>query len=422
MAFKVGRFGKPITVPEPEVWDQKGGTITVSGKVFVSPNTDAVRLRDQLLGYLDNPDEPIVPVIMDSEPRLTGYYRVVDVAVPTDQKALSVGALTYSVTLEPVAGFAQPYLESVISGALLTNVVGAVAADGYQFHVVPSVAMEYFREPQPLVYTRGSADGDLSLFTTNGAGLGQVAAPASFALTPANFYIGACTIEQGSPLQPVVGMMLAQPDLVNWRLSNGLVRVTPNGTAGKLDISHWDWANAWSTPKTYQITGTTLAGALYNPRSLTIARNSVEECVIRLGCASSVQGIAFGRINLDISLRRGDRLARIYLTSDRADQWQVKRDTTEAATAITYGAVTLGGIRATNNDGDINRYVLLSYQAAVTSDLVNGKLTQNALSTTMDIGIGLESGGASASAPDRAFDLAQQYLAMQSEAQRVVKR
>jgi hypothetical protein len=399
----------------PETWSQTGTTITVQGRTPVTPNTDAVRLRDQLLGYLNNWDEPIVPLIFTTEPRLTGYYSVLDVSVPTDQNALSVGLLSYSLTLQALTGFTQPAMESVVSGALLTNVVGAVSGDVVQFHAVPSVAVEYFRGQGGSLLTRSSADGNM-LFTTSGL----IGSTASFYVAPPNFYVGAATVEQGSPLQPLVGRVFTQTDLVNWRLSNGLVRITPNATAGKLDISHWKGA-AWATAKTYQFTGTVTAGLINGFIAVTVLRNSVEECILRLGCTVAV-GINWGRVNLDISLRRGDRIARIFLSSTAQDQWQVARSTAEAATAITYGAVTLGAFRATANDADGNRYVLASYQSAATSDLVNGKLTENATVNTMDVGIGSEIAGSAAIVPDRAVDIAQQYLAAQSESQRIVLR
>lgn len=425
MALKIGRAGLTLTLPEPQAWSSSGGQVTVQGSIQnAATPTDALRLRDQLLGYVDNWDEPVVPVIVDGEPKLTGYYRVLGVQILTDPTAIAFGYLVFSITLQPVKGFAQPMMESILTDALLTNAVGGVAADHQAFHGVPASVTEYSQSFSSLnpPGTRSSADGNLFFEGLNvAAGSATLmTGTASFYLTPANFYVGAATIEQGSPLQPVVGRaMLA--DVVNWRLSNGLVRVTPNATAGKIDIAHWKSAS-WATAKTYKFTGTVLRGLINGWTAITVLRNSVEECILRLSCTSAT-GFVFP-IFLDISLRRGDRLARIYLTNARnySDKWSVFRDSVEAATAITYGAVTLGGFRATANDSDSNRYVLLSYQAAVTSDLVNGGLTQNVAAAAMDIGIGSEIAGSAAVDPDKAAELAGQYLAAQSEAQRVVAR
>lgn len=417
MALTIGRAGKTLVLPEPTTWDTQNGLVTLTGYFQISPVTDAMRLRDQLLGYQDNWDEPIVPVTVGSEPRLTGYYRVNGVRITTDVEALNSGFVAYEVALQSVWGYAQPQFESIMTGALLTNAVGAVAADAYAFHVAPAACTEYVYFATPSTSgTRSSADGTLNLFATTGS---VPSGSIRFYLTPANFYIGACTIEQGSPLQPVVGRSGLQNDTVNWRLSNGLVRVTANATAGKIDVSHWISAS-WSAVKTYKFTGTN-RGLINAITAITILRNSTEECAIRLTCTGATGTPV--PIFVDISLRRGDRLARIYITVNTTfnDTWAVFRNSVEAATAITYGAVTLGGFRATANDGDGNRYVLLSYQAATTSDLVNGGLTATG-NGPMDVGIGSEVGGSGAAAIDTATNIAKQYIAAQSESQRIVAR
>ena len=196
------------------------------------------------------------------------------------------------------------------------------------------------------------------------------------------------------------------------------MRVTPSPTTAGLDVAHY--GTSWAAAKTYNLSGLT-NGLISSFTTITVLRNSPEETIIRLGCYATV-GYGTGRISIDVALRRGDRLARAYVESDSPDNWKVARGVTEAATAIaTYGAVSTGGIEAAANDADGNRYVMVSYQAAVTADLTNGALAQNAASTSMDIGVGSVIGGAT-SAPDGAVFLAKQYLAAQAESQRVVAR
>ena len=412
------QIGRVTGLPEPTQWTQTGDrTATVTGSYVASSLQDGLTKRDQILGLANDYDEPVVPLIMSTQTRLIGYYKVLGAAHTTDPFTMVRGNLyDYTVDLEAVPGFSNPLFESIITGGLLNNVVGAVNGDAQWFHAFPLTTVEYFGG-SGVFYDRVGWDGTTRML------YGTTSAPsitAHFYLAPANYYIGAATFEQGSPYATVVGRQEVQADLVNWRLSNGLVRVTPNATAGKLDVSHWKGA-AWAAAKTYRFTET-LNGYLVNGfTSVTVLRNCPEETTIRLGAISS-GGLGWGRINIDLGLRRGDRLVRGYLSSDSQGDWQVARDTTEAATAITYGAVTLGNIRATANDADGNRYVLISDQKAVTSDLVNGKLTQNAPSYTMDFGIGSEIGGSGSSAPERAVDIAQQYLAVQGEKQQVVVR
>ncbi len=434
MAFTIGRAGRGSTsgtalaLNDPSSWANasfgssikgQGGDITLHGWIQNATPAQALVLRDQLLGYQDNMDEPIVPVVCDSEPRLTGYYTVTGVEITTDPTAIATGNLEYTVGLQPTTPFANPFLECIVNGALLTNAVGAVLGDVHAFHAAPSAATEYsYAGVLSTFYTRASADGNI-IFLDTGTTLSSIA---RLGIAPSNYYIGAATFEQGSPLQPVVGRGMAQADVVNWRLSNGLVRVTPNvANPGRLNVSHYN-GSTWSATVNYAITASAGGITFTGWNSLVVLRNSVEETCIRLSVATSA-GTTAGVVTLDISLRRGDRIARLFLSSTQSLSWRIARTTVEAATAITYGAVTLGGIRATVNDGDSNRYVLLFYQTATpVNDLVNGSITGGASSTTADFGIGSAIGGSTAAAPDRPADLANQYIAAQAESQRVVAR
>ncbi len=432
MTTSIGRAGLTLPLNGPMSVVNKGGLLATHGLQYItlsgsagplSPVSDIVRLRDQLLGLDGNPDETVVPVIVDSEPRLTGYYRLIGVAVTTDPAVLAKGWLRFTLDLEQVAGFASPMFESILTGALLSpNAVGAVAADAFYFHAVPLVnawptsLTEYFAGATTLYY-RGIAPVQPPWLNVFGLATPPPTA-AHYSIPPNLYYLGAATFEQGGSLQPVVGRQLVQPDYVNWRLSNGMLRVTPSG--GALLVSHWDHvAVAWTTAKSYSFSATT-GGAFTGFSGIAVLRNAPEEVCIRLTMIPSNASVT--RYFMDLSLRRGDRQVRGYITSDNADAYVVARTAAEAATAITYGAVTLGGIRATSNDGDGFRYVLLSYQQAVTSDLVNGKLTQTVAAKSFDFSLGGEVRGSAAPAPDRAVDIAKQYLAAQSEKMLVVAR
>jgi hypothetical protein len=393
--FSIGRVGKtaPLLLAAPGAWERSGRQITLTSTSTVLPAL-APLLRDQLLGYIENGDEQKVPVISTADPRLTGYYRIVDVDIDTDPDLISNGSVAARITLEMVSGFTQPMLEGVVPGTLLTNAVGGVFADG------------------PIaVFTYGFHDifGGTYYGTT---------VSARHAVPPASFYVGAATLEQGNPLYPVVGRDLVQPDVANWRLSNGLVRVTPNAIASRLDISHYN-GSIWST-KTYTLKDGA-APLVTGWNSLTVLRNSVEETIIRLTSGVGMLDI----LSLDISLRRGDEIARLYFatTLSNGHNYAVARITAEASTAVAVGAITKGMIRATSNDADGNRFVIFSVQNAnPTNDLVNGAVTNTASPMAADFGIGSEIGGSGSAVPNRAVDLGGQYLAAQDETQRVVAR
>jgi hypothetical protein len=419
MAFQVGRI---TGLNEPRDWQSSGGRVTVIGSYKASSLLDGLIRRDQLLGYAAGADgdEASIPLIIDGEPRVNGFYRPLGVDFTTDEHVRRQGNLfDYRIDLEPVFGYGQPMFESIITGALASNVIGAVAGDMIFFHAAPVGVSEYYKSGAPPYYTRTGSEAGIQFYTG-----GTVSDIAHFYASPANYYLGAARIELTNGPYPLVGrtMPLAVTDWALLRISNSLVRVML-GTTGDLLVSHWVVGSAtWSAYKTFQIQGTTLAGAMNLNRSVMVLRNSPEEVSVRIGLQPSNGINIVGRLFLDVALRRGDRTARCYLTSDIADTWQVRLLTTEAATAVTYGAVTLGNIRATANDAAGLRYVLMSIQSAVTNDLVNGRLTQNVASKTFDFGISAENPGGTAVAPDRAVDIAQQYLAVQSEKQQVVAR
>lgn len=427
MAFTIGRAGRssPLLLNDPSVWAVQAGKVTLRVLSKVTPVSDAMRLRDQLLGYQDNQDEPVVPVIVDSEPRLTGYYHVTGVQLDTTPELVGLGLVEAFVSLEAMKGFAQPSFESILTDALLSNSVGAVIGDHAPFHAYPAVATEYAQELLIGGYatsTRSSSDGTMNVWCKAAGDATPMITTAHFYLAPSDYYVGAATIEQGSPLQPVVGEAV-QPDLVNWRLSNGLVRVTPSATPGKIDVAHWKGA-AWAAAKTYKFTeGNGGRGLITGWSGFTVTKNSPEECCLRL--SATCAGGPSSPIYIDLSLHRGDRMVRGFVASKwtgGAPEWSVFRDAVEASTAITYGAVTAGGIRATANDADGNRFVLLLYQCSSTNDLVNGGITQSASISQTDFAIGSEIGGSGAAAIDTATVLARQYIAAQIEAQRLVGR
>lgn len=425
MSLHLGR----VVVNEPTSWASistsgSGIQVTVTGSYQAASLADGLVRRDQILGLANDRDVAVIPVIMDGEPRVSGYYRVLNTSCETDEFVRQKGNLyDFQIVLQPVMGFSQPIFESILNDALLTNSVGAVIGDHAPFHAYPALTTEYAMGLILGGYatsTRSSADGNMSVWCKAAGDPVPMTTYARFYVPPSSFYVGAAMIEQGSPLQPVVGSFPVA-DLVNWRLSNGMVRVTPNATPGKLDVAHWKGA-AWAAAKTYKISED-IRGLINGFTAVTVLRNSVEECIVRLSCTTAS---GLGVVFIDIALRRGDRTARLYLTTQPpggTPHWSIFRDTVEAATAITFGAVTLGGIRASVNDADGNRYVLLSYQTgSPTSDLVNGGITQTAAPYLMDFCIGSEIGGSGAAAIDTAVVLARQYVAAQTEEMRVVAR
>ena len=251
------------------------------------------------------------------------------------------------------------------------------------------------------------------MYTADATSLYPGASVMALNTPPSEWYTGACRVEVGSSSRKAVGRDIIN-DLSNWRISNGMVRVIGNGTTGsQLDIQ-WHNGTSWSSTKSFEITygGAAYTGYGVAPRSVNILRNSVERVTVR---------ISVNTITVDLSIRRGARCVEVnvaYNNGISALAHGVKRTSTEAATALT------GGIRATSNDGDGNRYVITAGgSGAITNDLVNGRMyLSGTAATSWQFGISSEIGGSGASSFNTAQSQVYQYMAVWNETLRVVSR
>lgn len=374
--------------------------------------------RQRINGYVNNQDEPIVPVIWDADATINGFYRVLGTRVTMEGPSLKSGIFPVTFELERVAGYTSPQFECTISGATITNPHGN---NGEAWQAFPASVTEqnWSGGGGDSLYARESEDGVILFQTSQGFVEGVL----SYYLTPENFYVGACRIHSGSPLELVVGRQIVRAPY-DWRISNGLVRVSPATGVfrGGIDFQWWDPdTDNWSTVKHFRLAGsfpsndagTARAGYLLQVSNATIMRNSPEMCVIRMQCLSDFAqagtidpqylALGWGRILVDVTVRQGDRCAELNLTSDRPDFWQIGIDTAEPATALT------GGIRATNTDAEGNRWVM-GTSAAKTDDLVNGKMTRTGSATSFFCWVGLEVGGAGAVGSAQAQRLLNQHF------------
>lgn len=398
--------GAPGTMWGARLWNADGDIVAIEGFLNAPEVGDALALRQQILGYSENIDEEVIPVTWTADSTADGYYRVRKAAVNMKGSSLAHGLFEFSMQLERIRGYAAPLFESILLGADLTNAHSFTGATPW--HAVPVAAVDYAEIDVLADFERAAEGGDMHFIH-----LTDYNVTPRFFVTPADYYLGAATFElgSGSLYRTIVGTQAENlPDA--WRLSNGLVRLTP-AASGRIEISHFN-GTAWSAAKAFRFltNGTHIFDEFTN---VTVLRNSAEEAAIRL-TASTTGGFAEGPKVIDIALRRGDRMVRGLLQSYSGRSFRVQRDTAEASSALT------GGIRATANDADGDRFVLFSTKAHST-DLTNGYIqsTSGAL-TSFDFGIGSEVGGSGAAEPDRAGDLAKQYFAGQSEQMLVVSR
>lgn len=421
--FRVGRAGFDMTLSPPASWDMNGDVVSFNGEIHTSTLADAQAQRQQLLGHMDNPDEPVVPITWSDDTTVAGFYRIRDVKVTTVRMSLTTCWFPFSVTAERVPGYQAPLFETVITGALRVNSAGITSTDALPWIALgsPEIVAGY-----SLIPYAASASGGVRAFADELDGIYPTVTSTKADLygkrvivagDPIRWYPGAAKIHAGTGARVMVGRQIP-PAPYGWKLSNGLVRVTPvlvSSAYMHLDIEWADTAGGtWETARRF-VVGQGPSGITpmaVPPTSVTVLRNAPEECVIRMhtGVGNALGG------SLDLGLRRGSR----YLTGifnavpgSGLVQYGVGRSTSEAATSLT------GGIRATSNDAGGNRYVLASAKA-IDKELTGGSINLTTGSTSFDFMIGSEIGGSGATGTDAAQDLIYQYMGAVHERRLIV--
>lgn len=446
MAMYIGRAGYDFTLDGTGAWNVAGDQVTVQGTVHggssssinptgLGPNVShAEVLRSQLNGYVDNSDEPIVPVLWDEDPRVNGFYKVVAASVSMQGSSLDSGMFPFSVTLDRVASFADPLFESILIGA---DMVNDFAANGHPWHALPNEHSGYSATVASSS-TRASDGDTIRFYDYYGNGYAQTP---RFFLPPANWYSGAAFIAASATgtatghqsatyaadvhnFVKLVGLQHQNYTPGAWCLSNGLVRLVIESVVGiYLDVYS---GGAWRTGISVvdflikdQANSITLGGASATWKTMRVLRNSPECCIVRLS-AEGAGGSSFS-YTLDIALRRGAPYITCFLTTVKANaNWQpligLRSGSGIAATATTTG------LRETANNSDGNRQVI-GASKTTTKDTTNGTITKSLNSNNgFSFFVGYEIGGSAASAPNDAASLGLQYLAAQDEKMLVVSR
>jgi hypothetical protein len=366
-------------------------------------------------------DEPVIPIIPQAETRLGGYYRILSVDVPTTPVTLlPTGILEYVIHARRIGAFRSAYIESMLTGAMMANGYGAISTLPEPFHAYTS-AYEYTNSaPGWAQENRDTSDGSTNLgwIRMNPGGAPVYKAVARWAQAPSAFYDAACVLTNGIPVaHTVVGQKDApRPD--NWTISNGLVSVSWNGSTFQFY-----WADASHTIRTSAqmfIQGAVL-GTLNPVPGLTagskIIRNSPEEVILRL----PMQTAKVDPCYVDVSVRRGSRIVRFYVTTAYAagDTWTFGNAFAGvASTAIVVNAINAGSVW-TANDAYSNR-VLICSAAANTQALATGRFTSAAGLKTFECGVSMELGGTGSTLRNTALSQVYQYLVAQAERMQVV--
>jgi hypothetical protein len=399
--------------------DRSGEELTITGALPSSDVPTCKIWRQQLLGYLDNLDEPVIPVTWAGDSTVDGFYIPTGINIGLEPGQLKAGFWPYEIKLHRIEQYSRPLIESVLLGALRANSAGVTTTE------VPWLAVPYNAKNLGLLGTVISAAWPLGVnkvpYATDTGSIVIVTSAeavdhdckAQFQCAPTDFYAGAATFEVGATPKTVIGRQYAQ-DPTNWRLSNGILRVTPtvSGTSLRLSIAAFD-GTVWDPAISFslnnhgvgEMTGTT-------PAAVAVLRNSVEEVIIRI----TFTGDALYQGTLDLVLRRGARMVYGYLALiNQRTAPGIIPTTTVAATSLT------GGLRKTTNDGGGNRLVIGSPDT-ITKDLTTGEIYRPGTQYVLNFAIGFEIPGGTAGVANQAQGLILQYLAADTERLTVVNR
>lgn len=411
-----------------------GDRLSLSGSVMVGavaqPAARVAHIRDQIRGLVNNPDEPVVPVTWTEDTAINGFYRVESASCEMTPVSLVGGLGSWRVDLTRVSASSAPLIESWISfGGPIPHGWAAYTA-GDCSHWLPSTAYGYWGSSAGAAWSLAST---LPRVTSDGqtmyrAGPGAITAATVYtvrnewAVPTGDWLDGAAAIEvepgSGGVWAPVVGRQIpASFHAIGWRLSNGIIRVSPL-VGGSWRVSVWDSAGAAWENNDFTLSGNSFAGTFTAVEQVAVVRNSPEEVAVKCVLRPTT---SIGVNTVDVVLRRGDLMATfvVQTTNNLAfDSWRMQAASAAAATVVTDGGVTIGIRRTSALSG--NRWVLTS-DYGVTTDLVNGRLT-SAVRQRCRFGVGIELNGASATAYDTAAQQCREWLSQARESTRVAAR
>lgn len=342
----IGRFGIDIRVDDVTGWDESGDRITVTGQTPHGSVPDSLTLRQQLMGYVDSPDETFVPVTWADQPEVNGYYRVLSADVSPNPRGAFAGVYDFRVDLVRVRGFTAPMIESVIIGKLRTT---PLALTKRPFLAIPAGSrsyVEYYPDtrtliPSALDVRRAGASSVLNVFRA-----GADIMVGQFYLPPVKFYEGAATARVGGR---VIAGRQAANNTADWQVSNDLIQVEPAAGANlAFRIRMWDngaWS-AWTTATMKWGTDVLNRKPLRFPHTVTILANSPERVAVRLlSTTGSESGGDYSPVSVDITLRRGGRAVSVDVRSVFQSYFAANLTGFTAPTALTGGhSKTTAGI------------------------------------------------------------------------------
>lgn len=392
MSFTLGRFSADNV---PTSLTLAGDSATLNFDILPSTLAEAKAMRQQITGLANNPDEPVVPFTWSDDSDYDGYYSIQSATVTPTQVYLLRRLMRVTVTMTRVGGgYNKPKIELPATCVLLTNDHSLTTTYGRVAH--PQDGLED--------YNAGIGFGEYAAGREVEVDGGYVrwsrvpSLPASgvpyYYVPPANYYIGAATLEvqRNSTWYPVHGRQVPALDTAGaWRLTNGLVRIYPSGTHNyRVDVFDGSWVELVTIQRGYDDTGWTAQNfGVNNPTGLSwtgestvkvdpaILRNSPERVTIEIP-----QWGGYERL----SLLRG--AGWIEVTYGRPGETPGEKYGVGASTTIACTDNTNRATRTTA-DGNGNKF-FLAIPDANTVDTTNGRIYLDSADSRLTFRVGVE--------------------------------
>jgi len=355
-------------------------------------------MQEDVVGLADR----IVPVVFEHKTDQSGYYKVHDVNVGMlNWASEGIVSFDWSFILQKFGPDNVVDLESRLGTVVRFNNF-ALSGERWQ---APSIGhYGYF------VGSSGIT-GTVTRVNTDGAGViiyrGIPANVSPRWGCPVGSYVGGRVRLLTGGVERVGTSIRASS--TDWELSNGLMKVTPNGVGASsvLRIEGWDGA-AWSTTDFDVTVGTEITPPF---DTITVLRNEFEAVTIRLTKAKPTSG----RILVDLTLRRGAMFVEGFTQTDASATLGVATN----SPMVTTNNAASGYIEQTSNDAQGNKMTLgspVTFTGSTTGGMTKAAVTQ------LPWYIGYVIDGAGAVSGNTAVDLRNQYIGALSESTMVVKR
>lgn len=360
------------------------------------PSAALVQRREDILSLIGS----VVPIYFTIKSYLDGFYEITAGTSSVEDWDSGLRVVPWTLTCRRLGTPENMDLESRLSGAITR--ANDFTATGERTHTPPGGALAYVAGASVTgTVDRPCADGgNVRVYRGVASGVAPrwVSAPAGYGTGRVRF-IDSSGLERNG--------ILGRLTTTGWQLNNGVLRIRPSQTTGTFEISVWDGAQWEAIEWLLQYNNPWVPINSWD--ELSLLRNDYELVSLRF-----VKSLVYGRIAVDVLLRRGMRFIEAYMQRHDSDRMQVVRVVSAASTQ------TSGYVLANANDANGNKSVVASART-FTAETAIGGVTKTS-TTTLDAMVGVVFGGSSAISGDAAADLYAQYLGASGESVRGVRR